>query len=44
MGPTDADTAVGEDIRLLGRLLGDVIRAETGSGVFDLIERGDRSR
>ncbi len=38
MARTDADTAVGDDIRLLGRLLGDVIRAETGTGVFDLIE------
>jgi phosphoenolpyruvate carboxylase len=39
MPPTDKDAAVGDDIRLLGRLLGDVIRADTGTEVFDLIER-----
>src|SRR5690606_13320462 len=33
--PTDA----GDDIRLLGRLLGDVVREQAGEHVFDLVER-----
>ncbi len=39
MRPTDRDAAVGDDIRLLGRLLGEVISDDAGSEVFDLIER-----
>ena len=35
----DKDAAVGEDIRLLGRLLGDVVREQAGSASFELIER-----
>ena len=33
-----ADPAGREDVRYLGRLLGDVIRAQEGAGVFDAIE------
>jgi len=39
MPPTDRDGAVGEDIRLLGRLLGDVVRDDAGPEVFELVER-----
>ena len=35
----DKDTPLSEDIRLLGRLLGDVIRDQEGDVIFDLIER-----
>ena len=35
----DKDAPLSEDIRLLGRLLGDVIRDQEGDAVFDLIER-----
>ena len=35
---TDEADAVGSDIRLLGRLLGDAIRATDGNGVYDLVE------
>ncbi len=34
-----ADDALSDDIRLLGRLLGDVIRAQAGDDTFELIER-----
>lgn len=34
----DPDLPLRNDIRLLGRLLGDVIRASEGAGVFDTIE------
>jgi phosphoenolpyruvate carboxylase len=34
----DKDARLTEDIRLLGRLLGDTIRAYEGAGTFDLIE------
>ncbi|MDX3904502.1 MAG: phosphoenolpyruvate carboxylase [Pigmentiphaga sp.] len=34
----DPDLPLRNDIRLLGRLLGDVIRASEGTGVFDTIE------
>jgi phosphoenolpyruvate carboxylase len=37
--PVDKDLAVREDIRLLGRLLGDTVRASDGDAVFDAIER-----
>ncbi len=37
------DAAQRDDIRLLGRLLGDVIRANEGQGVFDTIEAVRRS-
>ncbi|VCU69268.1 Phosphoenolpyruvate carboxylase [Pigmentiphaga humi] len=36
--PIDPDLPLRNDIRLLGRLLGDVIRASEGTGVFDTIE------
>ncbi len=32
------DALLGEDIRLLGRILGDIIRAHEGDAAFDLIE------
>ena len=35
----DKDHPLVEDIRLLGRILGDVIREQEGAGMFDLIER-----
>jgi phosphoenolpyruvate carboxylase len=34
----DKDAALGDDIRLLGRILGDTIRAHEGEFTFDLIE------
>ncbi len=33
------DQPVGDDIRLLGRLLGDVVREQAGEGVYALVER-----
>lgn len=41
MGLTGAmsDDAVSDDIRLLGRLLGDAIRTTNGEAVFDLVEQ-----
>jgi phosphoenolpyruvate carboxylase len=38
-GSDDKDAPLFADIRLLGRLLGDVIRDQEGSAVFELIER-----
>ena len=38
-GARDHEKPLIEDIRLLGRLLGDVIREQEGSAVFDLVER-----
>ena len=35
----DKDLPLREDIRLLGRLLGDTVRAQEGEAVFDLVER-----
>ena len=35
----DKDLPLREDIRLLGRLLGDTVRDQEGDAVFDLIER-----
>jgi phosphoenolpyruvate carboxylase len=34
----DKDAALGEDIRLLGRLLGDTLRAHEGERTFELVE------
>src|SRR5438128_892685 len=34
----DKDTPLREDIRYLGRLLGDVLRAQEGDAAFDLVE------
>lgn len=34
----DKDLPLREDIRLLGRLLGDTVRAQEGEAVFDLVE------
>jgi len=36
---SDADVDLREDIRFLGRLLGDTIREQAGTEVFDLVER-----
>lgn len=38
-GKDDKDRPLVEDIRLLGRLLGDVIREQEGQAAFDLIEQ-----
>ncbi|MBI5090675.1 MAG: phosphoenolpyruvate carboxylase, partial [Actinobacteria bacterium] len=38
MPAAQPDSTVGDDIRLLGRLLGDVVREQAGEQVFDLIE------
>jgi len=35
---TDGDAGLREDIRFLGRLLGDTIREQAGTDVFDLVE------
>ncbi len=37
--PPDPDAAVGDDIRLLGRVLGDVIREQAGVRIFELVEQ-----
>jgi phosphoenolpyruvate carboxylase len=37
------DQSVGDDIRLLGRLLGDVVRDQAGDRVFELVERVRRA-
>jgi phosphoenolpyruvate carboxylase len=37
-GTVDKDAPLKEDIRLLGRLLGDVLRDQEGEAVFDLVE------
>ena len=42
MSGADA-TDAGDDIRLLGRLLGDVVREQAGETVFDLVERVRRT-
>ncbi len=36
--PTASDAALSADIRLLGRLLGDVVRRQAGDDAFDLVE------
>jgi phosphoenolpyruvate carboxylase len=35
----DKDTPLREDIRLLGRLLGDTVREQEGAAIFDIVER-----
>src|SRR5258707_13069681 len=35
----EADARLREEIRLLGRILGDTVRDQTGADVFDLVER-----
>jgi phosphoenolpyruvate carboxylase len=37
-GNVDKDAPLKEDIRLLGRLLGDVLRDQEGEAVFDVVE------
>src|SRR3712207_4403712 len=37
--PDDKDLPLREDIRLLGTILGDTVRAQEGEAVFDLVER-----
>lgn len=36
--PSSGYEALGDDIRLLGRLLGDVVRGQAGDATFDLVE------
>ncbi|WP_245333190.1 phosphoenolpyruvate carboxylase, partial [Bradyrhizobium guangdongense] len=36
---TEAETRLRDDIRLLGRILGDTVRDQEGADVFDLVER-----
>jgi phosphoenolpyruvate carboxylase len=38
-GGPDKDRPLVEDIRLLGRILGDVIREQDGTGAYELVER-----
>jgi len=40
---SDKDLPLKEDIRLLGRLLGDTVRAQEGAGAFEIVERIRRS-
>ncbi len=40
---TDKDLPLREDIRLLGRLLGDTVREQEGAGAFEIVERIRRS-
>ena len=35
----DKDLPLREDIRLLGRILGDTVREQSGEAVFDIVER-----
>jgi phosphoenolpyruvate carboxylase len=35
----EADARLRDDIRLLGRILGDTVRDQEGEAVFDLVER-----
>ena len=37
--PEDKDLPLREDIRLLGRILGDTVREQGGEAVFDIVER-----
>ena len=41
--PDDKDQPLRDDIRLLGRLLGDTVREQEGAGAFELVERIRRS-
>ncbi len=36
---SDKETPLRDDIRLLGRILGDTVRSQHGDAVFDIIER-----
>src|SRR5215468_8173966 len=36
---TEEDARLRDDIRLLGRILGDTVRDQEGAGIFDLVER-----
>jgi phosphoenolpyruvate carboxylase len=38
LSPDDKDAPLREDIRLLGRLLGDVVREQEGKTAFDVVE------
>ncbi len=38
-GVADKDVPLRDDIRLLGRLLGDIVRAQEGDEIFDIVER-----
>ena len=40
---TDKESPLREDIRLLGRILGDTLREQEGEAIFDLIERTRRN-
>jgi len=37
--PVASDDELSDDIRLLGRLLGDVIRRQAGEPTFELVEK-----
>ena len=37
--PEDKDLPLRDDIRLLGRILGDTVREQGGEAVFDTVER-----
>ena len=43
IAPADKDEPLREDIRLLGRLLGDTLREQEGDGLFELVEGIRRS-
>src|SRR5262245_9358858 len=40
---TEWDASLRDDIRLLGRILGDTVRDQEGADVFDLVERVRRT-
>jgi phosphoenolpyruvate carboxylase len=40
----EADARLREDIRLLGRILGDTVRDQEGADVFDLVDASGRPR
>ena len=39
LGEADKDRPLREDMRLLGRILGDTVREQQGERIFDIIER-----
>jgi phosphoenolpyruvate carboxylase len=43
LGLPEKDRAVSEDIRLLGRILGDIVKAQEGPRSFEIIERARRT-
>jgi len=43
VGMPDKDLPLRDDIRLLGRILGEILCAQEGKAVFDVIERIRRS-